>query len=116
MQKLRRTPRWKEYYRAYNALYSRTHRVTINAQRRKQYRAQMQLAATIKLARGCLDCGYHEHPSALDFDHRDAQAKRFSIGKQYGAVSNQKLLDEIAKCDVRCANCHRIKTAKEREK
>ena len=47
----------------------------------------------------------------LDFDHVRGTKKR-SIGVMVcsGAVSLETLQEEIAKCDVRCANCHRIKT------
>lgn len=62
-----------------------------------------------KLDRGCADCGYSAHPAALDFDHRPGTTKVRDIksGRQLGW---QALMDEIAKCDVVCANCHRIRT------
>jgi len=48
----------------------------------------------------------------MDFDHRDPSTKRIALG---GAVSSGKfneteILKEVAKCDVVCANCHRIRT------
>lgn len=60
---------------------------------------------------GCVDCGYNKHPDALDFDHRPDEIKLFNIG--FGIVSRSwdAIRAEIAKCDVRCANCHRIVTA-----
>jgi hypothetical protein len=46
----------------------------------------------------------------LEFDHlRD---KEFSISKGLVDRNWQSVLDEIAKCDVVCANCHRRRTAK----
>ena len=49
----------------------------------------------------------------LDFDHRSD--KRFSISTMFkNCHSVEQLRKEIAKCDVRCANCHRKKTALER--
>lgn len=64
----------------------------------------------IKLARGCKDCGYCGHPDALEFDHlRD---KKFTIAE--GRRNVDKLLEEIEKCEVVCANCHRIRTANRR--
>lgn len=62
-----------------------------------------------KLNSGCVDCGYNDHHAALDFDHRPGTIKVRDIksGQQLGWVA---LLAEIAKCDVVCANCHRIRT------
>jgi ribosomal protein L35 len=63
-----------------------------------------------KMAVGCMDCGYAEHPAALDFDHRDPAAKAYGVGRM---VTNgwAVIMAEIAKCDVVCANCHRIRTS-----
>jgi hypothetical protein len=62
-----------------------------------------------KMSRGCADCGYREHPAALDFDHRPGTVKVRDIksGHQLGWDA---LLAEVAKCDVVCANCHRVRT------
>jgi hypothetical protein len=56
----------------------------------------------------CVDCGESD-PIVLEFDHlRD---KRFSISEGIQGRNWQDVLDEIAKCDVVCANCHRRRTA-----
>jgi hypothetical protein len=64
----------------------------------------------IKLALGCADCGYDTYPEALDFDHRPGTEKLITIGSQLKSGTWQSVLDEIAKCDVVCANCHRHRT------
>jgi hypothetical protein len=66
----------------------------------------------IKVERGCVDCGYNSHPAALDFDHRPGVQKLFTISQSFR--SWELVEAEIAKCDVRCANCHRIVTAERR--
>ena len=66
------------------------------------------------LANPCVDCGETD-PIVLEFDHRDPSEKLFSIGNSLGQTWRwQKIKAEIAKCDVRCANCHRRRTAKQR--
>ena len=60
----------------------------------------------IKTRAGCRDCGNTDH-RVLDFDH--VGAKSFNIAKG-DAVSRATLIEEIGKCEVRCANCHRVKT------
>ena len=62
---------------------------------------------------GCVDCGYNAHPAALDWDHLPGSKKLFSIGQEkYRPIP--QLLEEIAKCELVCANCHRIRTATRR--
>lgn len=63
------------------------------------------------LNHSCVDCGEAD-PVVLEFDHiRD---KTYSISRLRGSGPNkQKLLEEMAKCEVRCANCHKRKTAKQ---
>ena len=61
-----------------------------------------------KLWVGCHDCGYRDDPRALQFDHvRGVKLKAVSAMVTY---SLEHLIAEIEKCDVRCANCHIIKT------
>lgn len=60
----------------------------------------------------CMDCGQRLPAVCMDFDHRPAEEKRFEIAKMVGQQRTPSLLlAEIAKCDVVCANCHRIRTA-----
>lgn len=65
----------------------------------------------IKLARGCADCGYAQHPAALDFDHLSNKSFAIAQGRDRKWTL---ILEEIAKCDVVCANCHRIRTVNRR--
>jgi hypothetical protein len=53
----------------------------------------------------CVDCGESDS-LVLEFDHSDGD-KIFCISKGLRDHSWQAVLDEIAKCDVVCANCHR---------
>lgn len=57
----------------------------------------------------CIDCGETD-PMALEFDHRSD--KDYNISNMY-TRSIENIKKEIAKCDVRCANCHKRKTAKQ---
>lgn len=76
----------------------------------QEYRARLRAIILTAKATGCVDCGLKD-PRALDFDHVRG-TKSFTIS--YGDYSPSRLLEEIAKCDVRCANCHRIQTAERR--
>lgn len=49
-----------------------------------------------------------DNAAAFDFDHRDRSEKRGEIGKVRGRVT---VVQEMAKCDLLCAFCHRLKTA-----
>jgi hypothetical protein len=61
-----------------------------------------------KLEMGCSICGYSEHPSALDFHHVNND-KEYSISTMVNQrYSKQRILNEMKKCIVVCANCHRI--------
>lgn len=60
----------------------------------------------------CVDCGETE-PVVLQFDHRDGTTKVDTVGSMLNRASWTTLLNEIAKCDVRCANCHRLRTAEQ---
>jgi hypothetical protein len=65
-------------------------------------------------ARPCEDCGGQFPPECMDFDHTDPATKEFSVS--YGAVAGlrvERVMAEIAKCRLLCANCHRIRTAKQ---
>ena len=59
----------------------------------------------------CMDCGESD-PVVLEFDHLDANAKLFNISQALPYRGWQSILDEINKCDVVCANCHRRRTGR----
>jgi len=59
----------------------------------------------------CVDCG-EKRPETLQFDHRDPKLKSFSISNGiHDNVAWSRVLAEIDKCDIRCANCHAVRTA-----
>ena len=67
-----------------------------------------------KVGKGCADCGYNEHPAALQFDHIEDN-KVGNVSTMAGSYGFHKILEEIEKCEVVCANCHSVRTARRRE-
>lgn len=71
--------------------------------------AKRQLIDKLK-ASPCVDCGGSFPPVAMDFDHVRG-TKKFNIAKIGGSqMSTEVLLEEVAKCELVCANCHRVRT------
>jgi hypothetical protein len=60
--------------------------------------------------KSCADCKHRFPTVCMDFDHVRGK-KLFNISIGYYGVSITALLKEIEKCDVVCANCHRLRTA-----
>lgn len=64
----------------------------------------------------CIKCG-ENHPGCLDFHHRDPNDKYMEVTKMVDAkCKEERILAEIAKCDILCANCHRKLHYEERNK
>lgn len=62
-----------------------------------------------KVKYGCVDCNETD-PVVMEFDH--LQDKSFTISNKAARYSLTKLKQELDKCEVVCANCHRRRTAK----
>lgn len=57
----------------------------------------------------CVDCGVQYDYFIMQFDHVRGK-KKFDVGRSYLRFGKQQILDEIAKCDVVCANDHAKRT------
>lgn len=68
--------------------------------------AKWEFVKSAKLSAGCCKCGYNKHHSALEYHHIRGNKLR-SIAASMTS-SWDKLLAEISKCEVICANCHNI--------
>lgn len=64
--------------------------------------------AEYKISRGCVDCGYKQHFSALQLDH--TSTKTAHISEIRSSIKRMQAEISSGKCEVRCANCHSVKT------
>lgn len=103
--------------RTYAAEYYRRHSQMIGRQSKQNGKKtrdrNRDWIAKYLLTHPCVDCGEAD-PIVLEFDHKDRTAKVFAVGRSR-SMKLQKLIDEVAKCDVRCSNCHRRKTFRDRD-
>ena len=59
----------------------------------------------------CLDCRGTFPVCCMDFDHRDYSEKKYNLGSMFAHHYSRELIEkELEKCDLVCANCHRIRT------
>ena len=87
---------------------------TREADRKKEQRRRqrnIRLVGGLKANAKCMDCGVEGLPAyCYDYDHRDPRTKRASVSQLVNQSKGiQRILLEIAKCDLVCANCHRIR-------
>jgi len=67
----------------------------------------------VKRTLGCFDCG-EKNPIVLEFDHVCGIKRDNVSSMSKGEYSIKSIKEEIRKCNVRCANCHRKKTYERR--
>ena len=86
--------------------------------RNQQRRARVRRIIREAKDRPCADRGRRFPVFVMDFDHRSGTRKRFNIGAVAlaGRDDERSLRDEIGKCDVLCANCHRFRTHRPKDR
>jgi hypothetical protein len=100
-------------YRRAHYLANRDAYIALEVARMAGYRdANRGLLLAYLLEHPCIDCGVRD-PVLFDFDHRDPSTKRGDVARLASRKQWPQVLAEIQKCDVRCANCHRRKTARQ---
>ena len=70
----------------------------------------MRTIARERKSQPSADCHGTFQYYVMDFDHREGELKLAHVASLASSLSLKRLLDEIEKCDVVCANCHRIRT------
>lgn len=96
----------REYQRAYMRGWYEKNKATHIAYVRNRDKRIEAWFKEYKRSLSCPECG-ESHPACLEFHHRDPQNKKFTIGQKGRRKSLRSLQNEIAKCRVLCANCHR---------
>lgn len=106
----------REYMRTYLHKYSREYYrrniAKYKERSKKRMAARMQIMQQLK-DKPCMDCGVKYPYYVMDFDHRDPKTKKFNLSL-VGQRSMKSVLEEIAKCDLVCSNCHRARTHRKR--
>src|SRR5712692_7762465 len=98
-------------YRRGHYLRNRDDYISLEVARIRRYREENRALLMAYLrSHPCVDCG-EANPVLLEFDHRDRSTKKENIGVLAAHKPWRLVMIEIAKCDVRCANCHRKRTA-----
>jgi NAD-dependent dihydropyrimidine dehydrogenase PreA subunit len=96
-----RLPEFREKQRAYQASPAG------KAAKARSKRKLKDWIRTHKDGALCLDCEHTYPQYVLEWHHRNPAEKRFEVGQ---AQSKTAALAEMDKCDLLCANCHRIRT------
>ena len=76
---------------------------------KKKYQENKDIVSEIKASQGCAKCG-DTRSYVLDYHHIDPETKSGTIARMVSnhyTSLNEETLNEIKKCAVLCANCHR---------
>ena len=95
---------------------NRTKQLLMVAERRRRYKniSRSFLIEYFK-THPCVDCGEPD-PVVLELDHVDRKTKKEAVGRLMADGHSPQMVErELEKCVVRCANCHRRKTARDQD-
>lgn len=105
----RRNSYCKPCQKEYKKEHYRTNKEQYIKRVRKDKRARKEVISTLKESLPCTDCKRNYPSWIMDFDHRDGSSKKKNVS-QIVDHSLKQALEEIAKCDLVCSNCHRQRT------
>lgn len=95
------------YYRLRNVIKSKTITPKSNYENVKAHRRKVKEILVQYKGGKCEICGYNKCIAALDFHHLDPKEKDFGISQTNIYRNIDKLKEEVDKCLLVCANCHR---------
>ncbi len=75
----------------------------------KQKAYLAQYLRDLKTKTPCVDCGINYPYYVMDFDHVRG-VKHANVMELVSTLSKKRIDQEIAKCEIVCSNCHRIRT------
>jgi hypothetical protein len=109
--------RCRECANLYQLNYNKTHKKNVYknlVKHRKKRSLELKNFVNELKNKPCMDCGIQYNPWQMDFDHKPGMIKKFNISFKVGNGNTtiKALREEIAKCDIVCANCHRDRTYK----
>lgn len=78
-----------------------------NSEAVQRRRDNVKLQAIAYKGGKCSVCGYDRCIAALEFHHIDPKTKSFGIAQQGQTRSWDRVQEELDKCILVCANCHR---------
>jgi hypothetical protein len=99
----------RQYCKRHYQLHKNTHNKRRYVRQKGSRQQLVQLLSNHKKRLKCIDCGEAD-PVVLEFDHVRG-TKVDNISRMLFNASWRKIKKEIQKCEVRCANCHRRRTA-----
>jgi transcription elongation factor Elf1 len=112
----------KEYFRKYRqrfyvkkkaaiatAKWCKEHREKINQNKREWASIIRRLINSIKEGFSCADCEQYYPSQCMDFDHCIGKRKMW-LGQRGSGLTIGMVMKEVAKCEIVCSNCHRIRT------
>jgi exonuclease VII large subunit len=102
----------REHVRNYNRDYNKKHPEIAVLSDKKRITALRQILRNLKI-NGCAKCGYNSCYRALHFHHINPEDKLFRITIHGLKFDDNKIVNELNKCMLLCANCHSEITAKE---
>ena len=95
--------------------YMKKNAARLYPKQKQRYREQ-KLRAVEFMGGICADCKGKFHPAVYDFHHLDGSGKDMTTRRGWTALTWDKVVAELAKCIMLCANCHRIRhTDKQQE-
>ena len=90
----------------YQKQWYQKHKEEYTQNRRERYSKCKQILHDLKI-NGCAICGYNECSEALDFHHSNSQDKKFNLNIRGMDKNDDRIVKELNKCILLCANCHR---------
>lgn len=90
------------------------HKKTVSDRNKKVIKENRQKLFLFYTMNPCIDCG-EQDPLVLESDHKKGVEKKGVISQMVWKCSWKTVEKELEKCEVRCANCHRRKTALEQD-
>lgn len=107
-----RKSKMAEEVKAYSKKYYEENKESVCKRSALKAREKIEYINKLK-EKPCTDCGqsFPGRPEVMDFDHREPHKKSFNISN--GSWRTYADIDEeVSKCDLVCANCHRTRTKK----
>lgn len=99
--------------RQYYALNKQKHKLAVRLRKISNKKLLQTYVYNLLKTTGCVDCKKENDPVALEFDHVRGTKRRAVCELIARNCSFSSILKEIEKCEIRCSNCHRKKTAKD---